>query len=180
MHDIIYYMIVAPILMAICMFLIYGSGKDNITNSDKIEFAFRKGFKILMLVSTIMFVTLTVVFFVLAIYNDKKDMFIGTVFFAIFSFLSCVFYLLTKNKKFIYSNNILYSFNLFGKKKILNMQDVVEAIELPSDGMKLICKDNTQVKIDTQMTNYSKIKDILSSNGISCSDNKGNTMPKGW
>ena len=89
-------------------------------------------------------------------------------------------YLLIRNKKIIFENNTFSAYNIIGKQKSFDIQNIKEAIEIPSDGMKLIFKDNKKIKIDTIMNNYSKIKEILDKNSIVYKDKNGNPAPKGW
>ena len=157
---------ISLILISIIIPLIFRSKNTVSENDDKISFEFGKAFKIVMLVSTIVFISASIIFLVLSITSDNKGELIAVIFFALFAILSGFVYLLAKNKKIIYSGNVLYSYNIFGKQKSFNIADITEAVELPMDGMKLIFKDNSKLKIDMQMSNYEKVKEILSRNNI--------------
>lgn len=160
--------------------LIFRTNEPVSEDDERIVFEFNKTFKIVMLACTIIFVIISIVFFIVTIYSDKKDALITIIFFASFALFSSFLYLLTRNKKIVYINNTLYVYNIFGKQKNFNIEDIKTANEIPSDGMKLILKDNKKIKVDAQMTNYSKIKEILNKNNIICTDKKGNNVPKGW
>ena len=69
---------------------------------------------------------------------------------------------------------------MFGKKKNFNISDIKKAVEYPTNGMELIFKDNSKIRLDVQLTNYGRIKDILSNNGITYVDKKNNENVKGW
>ena len=157
---------ISLILISIIIPLIFRSNNTVSENDDKISFEFSKAFKIVMLVSTIAFISASIIFLALSISSDNKGELISVIFFALFAILSGFIYLLAKNKKIIYSGNVLYSYNIFGKQKQFNVPDITEAIELPMDGMKLIFKDNSKLKIDMQMSNYEKVKEILNKNNI--------------
>ena len=69
---------------------------------------------------------------------------------------------------------------MFGKKKNFNISDIKKAVEYPTNGMELILKDNSKIRLDVQLTNYGRIKDILSNNGITYVDKNNNENVKGW
>lgn len=173
--------LITIIILSIVIPLIFRTN-DSVTkneNNGKIVFEFNKTLKITMLVCTIIFIIISLVFFIIALYNKNGEL-IAAIIFGLFALLSSFVYLLLRNKKIIYENNILYVYGIIGKQKIFNVQDIKEAIEVPSDGMKLIFKDNKKVKVDTQMINYSEIKEILDKNNIVYKDKNGNNAPKGW
>ena len=172
--------IIVLILISILIPLIFRTNEPVSEDNEKIVFEFNKTFKIVMLACTLIFVIVSIVFFIIAIYSDKKDELIAVVFFALFALLSSILYLLARNKKIIYINNTLYVYNIFGRQTSFHVEDIKEAIEIPSDGLKLIFKDNRKIKVDTQMANYSKIKEILDKHNIICRDKNGNKALKGW
>ncbi len=168
------------ILLSIIIPIIFKSNDSISENTNKVEFKFNNAFKVVMLSSTIIFVIVSLVFLFISINSDKKGELIAVIFFAFLAVLSSFLYLLAKNKKIIYCDNILYIYNIFGKQKNLNIKDIEQAIEIPTDGIKLIFKNNEKVKIDMQMSNYHKVKEILNKNNIIVKDNNGNNSPQGW
>ncbi len=177
------YTIIAISLICIIMPLIFRAEEPDVMDNDKIVFEFNKGIKIVMLVCTIIFVVLTLLFLVVTVYSTKDDelfFVIFMIFFASLALITSLLYLLTRNKKIICEGNVLYVFNFIGKKKTLNVQDITDATEINTDGMKLTFKNSAKVKIDIQMNNYSKIKEILARNNIVYKDKHGNNTPKGW
>ncbi len=151
---------------------------DN-NNQNKIVFEIGKGLRIFMLVVSIIFFIPAIVFLIQAIKNANMGELIGVLIFVILALISLYLYLLF-NKKVVYENNTLTIYNIFGKHTSINVKDIKQAIEMPLDGMKLIYDDNKYIKIDVQMNNYAKIKDILEKNNISYEDKNGNNAPKGW
>ena len=173
--------LITVLLISIIMPLIFRAN-DSVTkteNNGRIVFEFSKALKTTMLICTIVFIIVSLIFFIVAL-NSQKGEIIAVIIFALFSLFSSFIYLLLRNKKIIYDSNILYVYNIIGKQKSFNIQDIKEAIEIPSDGMKLIFKDNQTIKVDVQMMNYSEIKEILDKNNIIYKDKNGNNAPKGW
>ena len=46
--------------------------------------------------------------------------------------------------------------------------------------MLIIFNDGRKLKVDVQMINYSRLKDLLDKNNIVYKDKNGNNAPKGW
>lgn len=175
--------IVAISLICIIIPLIFRAKEPDVKDNYKIVFEFNKVIRIAMLICTIVFVAITLLFVIVTIYSKKDEellFVIFMIFFALLAVISSLLYLLTRNKKVIYEGDVLYVFNIIGKRKIFNVQDITDATEINSDCMKLTFKDNDKVKIDIQMNNYSKIKEILARNDIVYKDKHGNNTPKGW
>ncbi len=148
-------------------------------NDNEIVFAFNNRLKMTILLCTILCMILSLVTLIIGYTVDKEGIAISIVI-AILTLLIMLFYLLLRNKKIIYKDKVLHVYNILGKEKKFNIEDVTNAIENSSDGIKLYFKDNKKIKVDVQMTNYTKIKDILDDNGIAYKDNHGNNSPKGW
>lgn len=148
-------------------------------NDNEIVFAFNNRLKMTILLCTILCMILSLVTLIIGYTVDKEGIAISIVI-AILTLLIMLFYLLLRNKKIIYKDKVLHVYNILGKEKKFNIEDVTNAIENSSDGIKLYFKDNKKIKVDVQMTNYTKIKDILDDNGIDYKDNHGNNSPKGW
>ena len=154
--------------------------RGNLPNNDnEIVFAFNNRLKMTILLCTILCMILSLVTLIIGYTVDKEGIAISIVI-AILTLLIMLFYLLLRNKKIIYKDKVLHVYNILKKKKKFNIEDVTNAIENSSDGIKLYFKDNKKIKVDVQMTNYTKIKDILDDNGIAYKDNHGNNSPKGW
>lgn len=161
--------------------LIMGNNEPVTENNDRIIFKFSNVFKTVMLVCTIISVVISLFMFFLAFFTDRNNALLALIIPVLVGVLPSLFlYLTAINKKIIYEINYLYVYNFIGKQKIFNIHDIKEAIEIQSDGMKLIFQDNRKVKVDMQMTNYVKIKDILTQNNIVYKDKYGNNAPKGW
>lgn len=168
------------ILVSIIIPLLFRNNSKG-ENDKQIVFEFYIAFRIVMLVCMGVFIAIAVLFLVVALNNNNKNSeLIGVIIFAVFSLLCSIVFIIFKNKKIIYSEDVLYYYNLFGKQKKFNVQDIQEAIENTDCGMKLIFKDGKKLKVDVEMMNYSKIKDILDEHNIKYKDTKGNNTPKGW
>lgn len=169
------------IIIPIIMPLIYKDDIQKGKNKDRVIFEFNNATKVIILVCTIILVIMSAIFLSKAIFNGDKDKdSIGSLFFSMFSLFFSIAYLNLRNKKIIWQNNKLYVYNIFGKQKQKNIQEVTKAIEYPGKGMELLFKDNSKLRIDMQMINYSKIKEILDENEIIYEDKNGNITPKGW
>ncbi len=171
---------ITMIIVSIILPLMFRTKEQDTENDNKIVFEFSKIFKIVMLFCALVFILISIIFLIESINKGDKSELVAVIIFALFAILSSFLYLLARNKKIIYVDNILYVYNIFGKQKKFNVADIKEAIEVPSSGMKLIFEDNNKVKIDTELNNYSKIKDILEKNNIIYKDINGNNAPKGW
>ena len=149
--------------------------KEPETTSDSyIEFTFTKAYKIFMLVATIVSAIMLIAFIVLGFYFNVVRKIVPfllvTVFLVSIVGLCARMFLLVKNKKAVYDNGALYFTNLFGTKQSFHVNDIKEAVERKSDGLKLTLHDGREFKFDMQMTNYPKIKEILKRNNIPCYD----------
>lgn len=168
------------LLSIIFPFIFKSTDTLDVENSnDEIVFAFNNRLKMTILLCTILCILLSIVTLIIGYTVDKEGIAISIVM-AILALLIMLFYLLLRNKKIIYKDKFLHVYNILGKEKKFNIEDVTNAIENSSDGIKLYFKDNKKIKVDVQMTNYTKIKDILDENGIAYKDNHGNNSPKGW
>lgn len=157
------------------------NSKDNVTESDDlVVWSFSKNFKLIMMICTVFFIVISAVSFIILLFNKDQNLLGIGVFMSLLSFCCSFVYLIIRNKKIIYENSALYSFNILGKMQKFYLQDISEAIEYPSDCMKLIFKNGKKISIDMQMNNYFKIKDILEKNNITYKDKNGNVAPKGW
>jgi len=172
--------VVTVCLISIILPLILKSEDEKDDNYDRVLFKFSKKIRLTMLISTIIFIIILVFATITVVFNNDKSALSALVIFSMFTLLSSILYILTRNKKILYTNDKLYAYNILGKKSSFNVSDIKEAIENPSDGMKLIFKDGRKLKVDIQMTNYSKIKEILEKNNIIYKDKHGNDVPKGW
>ena len=166
-------------LISILVPLIFRTNESVTEDDGRIVFKCNKTLKTTMLVCTIIFIVVSLAFFIIALYSKKGEL-IAAIIFALFALFSSFIYLLLRNKKIIYENNTLYVYNIIGKQNSFHIQDIKEAVEIPSDGMKLIFQNNKKIKVDVQMNNYSKIKEILDKNNIVYKDKNGNKTPKGW
>lgn len=171
---------ISMLIISIVIPMIFKSNISTSENQDRIVFEFNKTFKIVMLLCTLVFIGVSLIFFIIMISSEQKDGMIAVIFFALFAMLSSVLYLLVRNKKIIYENSKFYEYNILGKQTVFEIQNLNEAIEKSSDGMTLVFKDNKKIKIDMQMNNYSKIKEILDHSNIIYKDKNGNKAPKGW
>ncbi len=172
--------ITVSLISIILPMILKAEEKNNDSDNDKIVFEFGKKIKICMLVITILFIIILLACTLAVVLNDDKEAIVAIVIFSVFTLLSSFLYVLTRNKKIIYVNNKFYYYNIIGKKSLFNVLDIKEAIENPSDGMKLVFNDGRKLKVDTQMINYVKIKEILDKNNIKYTDRHGNNAPKGW
>lgn len=145
----------------------------------EITFRFNKGFEYLCLISIVIMLIFSIVFMIKGLYNHD-DNYIGSAIFAIFSFCIFLLYLLVKNKKIIYENDIFYAYNILNKLKKYYAKEIIGAVEIMGDGIILTFNNNSKLKIDAQMENYLKIKEILEQHNIECKDKNGNVSPKGW
>lgn len=152
--------------------------EETLTDSSTIVFKFADKFKKIILGCSIIFFIITIIGTVA--FSNQDGSIVFTIIFGIFSILILGFYLFARNKKVIYQNNSLCVYNMFGKKKNFNISDIKKAVEYPTNGMELIFKDNSKIRLDVQLTNYGRIKDILSNNGITYVDKNNNENVKGW
>ena len=155
--------------------------KDNqekLTDNSIIVFKFTDNIRKIMLWCSIIMFVITIIGIIA--FSNQDGSIVFTIIFGIFSILILGFYLFARNKKVIYQNNSLCVYNMFGKKKTFNISDIKKAVEYPTNGMELIFKDNSKIRLDIQLTNYGRIKDILSSNGITYVDKNNNENVKGW
>ncbi len=171
---------ISMLIISLIIPIIFKTNEPTSENGDRIIFEFNKSFKIVMLICTLVFIGISLVFFIMAMSNNQKDGMIAVVIFTLFALLSSFLYLLTRNKKIIYENNKFYKYNILGKQTVFNIQDLDEALEMKADGMILTFKDKQKIKIDMQMSNYPKIKEILDYNNIIYKDKNGNKAAKGW
>lgn len=164
------------LIISIILPIISKSNDSVVENSDKIVFEFNKKFKVIMFICTI----ISLLLLVACLSSIKEDESYLIVVFLLLVIFSMYFYLLSRNKKIMYINSNIYYYNVIGKKKIFNIKDIKEVVENPTDGLKLIFNNGQKIKIDIQMTNYIKIKEILDENNIIYKDKNGNNYPKGW
>ena len=153
---------------------------DSFSDGD-IVFKFSKRIRLLMFVCVIVFI---IAFFGMSInalfYSDNKGDYLGVFIFFLFLVCSSFGYLFVRNKQIVCLNHQLYFYNIFGKKSVFDIRDIEKAVEYPSDGMKLTFKGGKKIKIDSLMSNYNKIKEILDKYHIVYKDRNGNVSPKGW
>ena len=149
-------------------------------NNKKIIFKFDKRFKqpYIFLSIVLIVINLVCVFFAKDI--DIKGIIICTLLFGSITLPCLILILISINKKIIYDNGIFYVQNMFKINKEYNIKDIINAVEYSWDGMKIYLKNNRKFKVDIQMSNYSKIKDIFEENNIDFRDRFGNINPKGW
>lgn len=171
---------ISLIFISIMMPMIFGTKKQVYNQNSDVVFKFDKQFKNFMLIGSVLFISISIVFLLIAIFNDKSDVLIGAIFFSVFSILPSYIFLIAKNKKIIIDNTNIYATNVFDKEKVYLIKDIIKAIENPNNGMKLVFKNGDKVIIDIQMNNYSEIKNILEKHNIKYEDINGNNMPKGW
>lgn len=169
----------------ICMvfYLIYRKEEPDTQSGSRIVFTFNKTFKAVMLVCAIITAVFTLLFSGLSLFGEEeyRTFFVILVMvFALLTLFSSLLYLLVRNKKIIYEGDVLYVSNLFGREQTVYISEITDAVENSADGMSLILRDNRKIKIDVQMTNYSRIKEILEKNNIKYHDRHGNAAPKGW
>lgn|GEM_PF-4207441 len=170
--------IFCAIYLIMPLLFIKKDNRENFTDNSIIIFKFTDSIKKIMLGCSIIMFVITIIGTIA--FSNQDGSIIFTIIFGVISILTLVYYLFVKNKKVIYQNNSLCVYNMFGKKKNFNISDIKKAIEYPTDGMKLIFKDNSKIKIDAQLTNYGMIKDILSKNGIIYVDKNNNENVRGW
>lgn len=163
--------------------LIFGAKEPDSQSGGRIVFAFSEPFKVTILLCTIVAAVITLLLLGLVVYGEKEDrtlfVIVGIVF-SLLTLLSSLLYLLARNKIIIYEGNALYVSNLFGREQTVYISEIMDAVENSADGMSLILRGNRKIKIDVQMTNYSRIKEILEKNNIKYHDRHGNAAPKGW
>ncbi len=178
--DIIRELILFCIIYAVIplLFIKKDDNKEEFKDNDVIVFRFTDNIKKIMLGCSIIMFIVTIIGTV--VFSKQNGSVIFTIFFGALSILTLVYYLFVRNKKVVYQNNSLRAYDMFGKEKTFNISDIEKAVEYPADGMKLFFKDNSKIKIDTQLINYEKIKDILSRNGITYVDKNNNENVKGW
>ena len=168
------------LISAILPLVLKANGEEIKDNGDKIIFEFGKKIKICMLLSTIIFVIMLIACIIALIFNNDKDALSVIAIFSMFTLLCSFVYIFTRNKKVIYFDNTFYNYNIFGKKSVFKIVNAKEAIEKQSDGMLIIFNDGRKLKVDVQMINYSRLKDLLDKNNIVYKDKNGNNAPKGW
>lgn len=169
----------------ICMvfYLIYRKEEPDTQCGSRIVFAFNKTFKVVMQVCAIITAVFTLLFLGLSLFGEEEFRIFFVILVMVSALLtlpSSLLYLLMRNKKIIYEGDVLHVFNLFGKEQTVHISEITDAVENSADGMSLILQDNRKIKIDVQMTNYSRIKEILEKNNIKYHDRHGNAAPKGW
>ena len=172
--------IITICIISIILPIIFKTTDTNVKDDEEIIFEFNKLLTRTILCCTVFFYIISLVAAYSMINSSEDNIWIVVIVFALFGLCSFLVYLLLRNKKIIYYNNILNYYNMFGKKKEFEVNDIEKAIEHPSDGMKLIFKNKKKIKIDTQMNNYPQIKNILDKNNIIYEDKNGNKKPKGW
>lgn len=173
--------IITAILLSFIIPFVFKSPNNlnDENNNNKIIFVFNKRIKNTMLLCAIFFMLFSI-FFLFVVSSIDKDGVAISIMTAVLSLFSMVGYIVFRNKKIIYKDKVFYVYNVLGKEKIFNIEDITKVIDKSLAGMELHFKNNKKIKIDTQMTNYAKIKDILDGNGIPYKDKYGNTLPKGW
>lgn len=159
--------------------LICKKRENNNPNNAETIFCFRKSIRYLFFICMTIMLIISIVFLFIGIHN-KDDNCIGAIFFAIFSLFWLFIYLLIKNKKIIYKDDIFYVYNMFNNLKEYYAKEIIKAVEYEGKGMILTFNNKSKIKIDLQMENYSQIKSILKKYNIEYTDQNGNISPKSW
>ena len=173
--------LISIILLSIIFPFIFKKPNDlNSENNDNIiVFEFYKKIQNTILLCAIFFILFSL-FFLIVISSVTKDGIAISIVMAVSALFSMLVYIALRNKKIIYNDKVLHVYNILGKEKVYNVEDITKAVDSELAGMDLYFKDNKKLKIETFMTNYENIKDILDNNGIPYKDKHGNTLPKGW
>ena len=154
---------------------------DNSFSDGDIVFRFSKRIRLVMFFCVIVFVIAFCGMSIYALfYSDNKGDYLGVLIFFLFLLCSSFCYLFVRNKQIVFLDDKLYFYNIFGRMSIFDIRDITDAIEYPSDGMKLIFRGGKRIKVDSLMSNYNKIREILDKFHIVYKDRNGNISPKGW
>ncbi len=172
--------LVTVIVLCLLLPVLLSSKKTYQEGDRKIIFEFSKGLKVTMLICLLFFSLLTVALSVVSIVEKDKAMIIGVIIFGIFAIVNALLCITLNNKEFVFENDIFSYKSMFGKKSSFSVKDVKEAIYKPTDCTKLVLNNGKKVKLDQQMSNYDKLREILENNNIPYKDKHGNEVPKGW
>lgn len=173
--------IVTMCLISVILPFVFKVDNSFDDGDGKIVFGFSKRIRLVMFICMLVFV---IALFVMGGYvilnNSNNGEVVGVVIFFLFSLCGCLGYLFVRNKYFVYYNEELHCYNVWGKESAFKIVDIKEVVEYPSNGMVIVFKDGKRVKADSLMSNYNKMKEIFDSNGIVFRDKNGNNAPKGW
>lgn len=173
--------IIVSIITIIMLYSIF-NGKQNISVPEKqqtIILEFNKRIKNMMSILSIS-LFIFAIFLIFVITDSMQDILVCGIFFGMFAFLSLLLYLYVRNKKIIYYKDKLYYYNILGKCREYELNNIGNIIEVPNIGMTITFHNQQKLKIDTSMNNYRIFKDILEKKDIPYKDVHGNIAPKGW
>lgn len=129
--------------------------EENITNSDVVVFILKKNAKLMLYISSFVFI---IVFPAISINTIIKDKEIGLLICNIIMILIGIFLLyVIKYEKMIYKNGEFRNKNIFGKTRIYKFDDVIKAKYINGNNGKRIIlyfKDNRKLPIESFHTNF--------------------------
>lgn len=178
-----YILIILVCLSIPIIFKIFKYKKIEYNESEVIVFEYYKSHRDSYLVFMWIFLFSTFTMFLIMFGMNEIFFSIITMICAIFSLSFAIKYIYRRNVRVVYDNDTFIFYDIRGKEKIYNINDIEDAYEVVLDGMTIIFKDKSKIKISMSMNNYIKIRDIFDVNVISyisdISDDFSNFDPNG-